>query len=437
MRSYKKFFGVSICAICIASVMCGGMTASAAVDPVTREVFDVPAAGIGQAGFTEADGRLFSYNAGEVVPYSGIMAAEGERYFYSEGCKWFGWKKIDGKWYYFDPAAKGAIAKERAETALGVYYIEESGAWEGRYTARAKAPEDFSFSYGVHEYGSSYSLQSDTGELITNLSWDEGQGEYNGKVNVTNKDKQIIYDTLMSCGGDKLTTPLTGEALIGGNQNTDIGRFEVKFTAGGKSYSISGDSAMYQLYGKNEQVTSCAYIRAFLEDYIRTFPQWGEAEASQRGGLDPVVTTVNKFNGVEMKLYKYPAGADNMPDLTVHTNIVLSSPQEAQTYAGLLEQAYGEGCGAADEVRSYDEDFFKKYVLYMNTVYTADGVHKFRFKGSQTQTVNDAGVIVLTFTDRISEGEDSAAYVFSARIPRERMEGCSGAVMQIEVKTEE
>ena len=292
----RKILGAG-CALAV-SAMSLGVTAFAAVDVVSREYYELPGVGVGNAGIIEKDGRMFSYENGEVKEFSGIMSLNGGTYCYTEGCKWFGWKKIGDSWYYFDPADNGNMAKEKAQTALGTYYFNESGAWDGRYSSKAKAPADFVFSMGIYSYGSRLVIDSGAGVLSNGESGIEGlpEGYFDRSIKVGVKDRQIIYDTLMSCGIDKITTPVTGEAVNpGAVMNTDITRYEVKFTAGGKSYSVIGDQAAFAKYGENNEVNDFAYVTAFITEYAKSLPAYGETEAAKRAAnsIDPIITINN------------------------------------------------------------------------------------------------------------------------------------------------
>lgn len=296
----RKILGVG-CALAVSAAYLG-VTAFAAADVVSREYYELPEAGVGISGIMEKDGRMFSYENGGVentmvTAFSGVMALDGGTYCYTEGCKWFGWKKIGDNWYYFDPADKGNMAREKAQTALGTYYFNENGAWDGRYTSKAKAPGDFAFSMGVYSYGSWLTVDSGAGVLSNGESGIEDipEGYFDRKIKVGVKDRQIIYDTLMSCGIDKITTPVTGAAVDPtAAQNTDIPRYELKFTAGGRSYSVTGDSAAFAKYGENKEVNDFAYITAFITEYIKTFPAYEETENAKReaNSIDPIITTI-------------------------------------------------------------------------------------------------------------------------------------------------
>lgn len=303
----RKILGAvsgAACALAVGTASLG-VTAFAEMDVVSRQYYELPGAGVGTAGIMEKDGRMFSYENGEVKTFSGIMSVSGGTYCYTEGCKWFGWKKIGDNWYYFDPADNGNMAREKAQTALGTYYFNENGTWDGRYTSKAKAPADFVFSMGVHSYGSLLTVDSGAGVLSNGESGFDAvpEGYFDRKIKVGVKDRQIIYDTLMSCGIDKITTPVTGEAVNPGETvNTDITRYEVKFTAGGKSYSVNGDQGAFAKYGENKDVNEFAYVTAFLAEYAKSLPAYCETEAAkleaeqlqrEANALEPIVT-VNK-----------------------------------------------------------------------------------------------------------------------------------------------
>ncbi len=292
----SKIAGVA-CALAVSAASLG-VTAFAETDVVSRQYYKLPGAGVGISGIMEKDGRMFSYENGEVKTFSGIISVSGGTYCYTEGCKWFGWKKIGDNWYYFDPADKGNMAREKAQTALGTYYFNENGAWDGRYTSKAKAPGDFVFSMRISRYGSWLEIDSGEGVLSNGESGIEGIAEdyFDRKIKVGVKDRQIIYDTLMSCGMDRITAPVTGEAVNpGAVMNTDITRYEVKFTAGGKSYSVNGDGAAFAKYGENKDVNDFAYVTAFLFEYAKSFPAYGETEVAklEANSIDPIITINN------------------------------------------------------------------------------------------------------------------------------------------------
>lgn len=301
-----KIAGAVSAACCALAVSAAslGITAFAGEDIVSREYYEPPAAGVGTAGIIEKDGRMFFYENGEVRAFSGIMSLNGGTYCYTEGCKWFGWKKIGGNWYYFDPADNGNMAEEKAQTALGTYYFDENGVWDGRYTSKAKAPADFAFSMGIYSYGSRLTIDSGAGVLSNAESGlDVPEGYFDRSIKVGVKDRQIIYDTLMSCGIDRITAPVTGaEVNPGAVLNTDVTRYEVKFTAAGKNYSVDGDRAAFAKYGENKDVNDFAYVTAFIAEYAKTLPAYGETEAAkleaerlqrEANALEPIITINN------------------------------------------------------------------------------------------------------------------------------------------------
>ncbi|MDE7294447.1 MAG: hypothetical protein K2N72_08490 [Oscillospiraceae bacterium] len=303
-RFIRKIIGAS-CALAVSAASLR-VTAFAERDIVSRQYYDMPEAGVGISGIMEKDGRMFSYGNGETAVFSGIMSVGGETYCYAEGCKWFGWKKIGDNWYYFDPVDNGNMAREKAQTALGTYYFNESGAWDGRYSSKAKAPEDFVFSMRISRYGSW--LEIDSGEgLLSNgvMGCDVPEDFFDRKIKVGVKDRQIIYDTLMSCGMDKITKPVTRENVNPEATTfvTDVTGYGVDFTAGGKNYSVYGDEEAFAKYGENNEVNDFAYVTAFLTEYAKSLPAYKETEEAiieadriQRelnNALEPTITINN------------------------------------------------------------------------------------------------------------------------------------------------
>ena len=62
---------------------------------------------------------------------TGFYTIDNKTYYFDEtqgdnyGCMAFGWRDVDGKWYYFS----GSDSSMAVNTYIDGYYVNSSGAW--------------------------------------------------------------------------------------------------------------------------------------------------------------------------------------------------------------------------------------------------------------------------------------------------------------------
>lgn len=272
----KRFFAAFAAAV---MMLCSvsSVSAESVLDKVTMRYYKTPAADASLSGKKLIGGRLFVFDSeGVPSPYTGkYKTNKGTRYFI-DGSPWFGWMKISGAWYYFDPSNGGYMAVSTAKTALGTYKFSEDGKWTGKYTASAKAPSDFSLY--VHNYGDNIDEIFDTGDnkLMLNYFTLDNEKSYTKRIAVSKADKQILYDMFMSCNVNKIKTVLDGETLSAANGSNEyyapqnLKSFCISVNANGKNYTVKGDNSMYSFYDDSTEVRSMAYYTAFINNYMET-----------------------------------------------------------------------------------------------------------------------------------------------------------------------
>lgn len=251
------------------------VSAETARDIVARAEFELPEADASQSGLKVIEGKAYKYNSkGIPSVYTGkIKTTKGTKY-YIGGSQWFGWMKISGSWYYFDPSDAGFMATSKAKTSLGTYYFSDTGAWNGKYSAYAKAPKDFSICLDMRTDDMHFNFDTEDRLIIDYFSL-RNMSLYKKKLNISSMDRQILYDMFMSCKMDKIDTVLDSECLSDeGSDSTADMTFRIDVYADRNDIVITGDSTMYDHYEKNSQVQSAAYYIAFIDNYTKTLPAY-------------------------------------------------------------------------------------------------------------------------------------------------------------------
>lgn len=226
--------------------------------------------------------------------YTGRVRVKGKTKFYDNGFQWMGWRKLGGKWYYFDPANDGVMAEEKVKTALGTYYLDEDGAWNGKVSRSALYPEDFGFE--VSDWGYGYGFEIGTFDSTFMETHFVEDADVVKGINIPKRDLQIFYDTAWSCGLTSIDEELYGAKLyersaqkkideesgaIVDGEPTDINHYTVKLSVNGKAYTVKGNWTMYRYYDEFEKVRDFAYFLAFTKSYAKGLPQYEEIQAAE------------------------------------------------------------------------------------------------------------------------------------------------------------
>lgn len=280
-----------------AAVMAAGMltapvSAEPPRDPFTRDSYSVD---------DELENGLSFYGELLVMTddngsngYTGLIKLGDKKKYYETGYLWTGWRKIGGKWYYFDPDNGGVMAEEKAKTALGTYYLDEDGAWNGKVSRSALLPDDFTMIWELEKLGNESVMFNTSANSITFHSSNQGFYEIDSDINfhaveeftMSRMDKQIFYDVLMSCGlnrdlalsGYEISKTVPDDFYYTYYDYCDT--YDIFFDENDNHWRTYGDENMYQFYGINEDVRNFAYFMAFTRSYVSELPQYAKLSDS-------------------------------------------------------------------------------------------------------------------------------------------------------------
>lgn len=261
-------------------------------DPFTNEYFRVEQRE--EHGFAFADNILTKTDENGTYGYTGRVKINGKTKFYDNGVLWTGWRKIGGKWYYFDPESDGIMAEEKAKTSLGYYYFDEDGAWNGKVSKSALCPEDFEFMMSdIAEGLFGFEINTFDGLLkVPNLYNDDDSRS----ISLSKRDKQIFYDVIMSCKLTEIENDLFADHLYEINADSfsdddvvligasDASIYTTKFSADGENYKVTGGYEMYWYYPyeNSGDVRNYAHFLAFARRYVWDMPEYSEIEAANK-----------------------------------------------------------------------------------------------------------------------------------------------------------
>ncbi|MBQ5312308.1 MAG: hypothetical protein ILP19_09785, partial [Oscillospiraceae bacterium] len=327
--------------------------------------------------------------------------------YYVDGCPWFGWMKISGKWYYFSPEKGGNMATGTVETGAGTYRLAADGSWDGGITKIGKAPADFVVVYKQMRDDRYFEFDSSKKKLI-NAPSDSEIDKYTLDVNVTAKDVQIFYDMLTSCRVSELDSSVMN---AGGDS------FSVYAKYSGKELRIVANEGIYSGYSENANIRAIAYYTAFLEQYLTNLPQYAQSEqdrlnyASGAKFIDPAMAT--NIKDAKTKTYK---GRFNIDTSAPRSDVVISSASEAKAFVN--EYLYAKGVGKngfASQLLAFDDSYFRKNVI----VYTeamlpekaAVSLDKVTYDIS-TNTYN------ISIKAKFTESGNGSDYVMITEIPK-------------------
>lgn len=344
-----------------ALLMIAPCSVSAAIDPVTHREIKPVTAEAKDSGPVMIKGRMYYADSGNVTLYTGMVKGNDGTRFYLGGSRWFGWMKISGGWYYFDPKQDGKMATGTINTAAGTYKMSASGEWTGTLAKTAKAPADFRLVY-TNTTDRGY-IMFDTDGYLTNApsSDTDDKDLYTAAIPVTEKDRQIMYDMLISCKADK----------VSGREKAPV-QISASWSAGKASFGL--DEAAYKDYGKDSGVTAAAYYRTFIESFIYSLPQYGrlEAEKENRGSQTNMMPEMSVQREVKAKIHQY-SGKFAITDKTY----VIHSTAEAQRFAkGYAAKQGHTGSKYLTQLLELDEEFFRSNVV-LYTEYSGKEGDKF------------------------------------------------------------
>ena len=187
--------------------------------------------------------------------YTGLVNTDSGLRYYRGGEEVYGWSKINGSWYHF--GSNALAAKGKTEIGSGNYYFTKSGKWRGRYSKKAKRPDDFNITLTVTNtsFGSGWTktiFSTDSDSLCVS-GGDCEQLEYT-ELGVSGRDMQAMYSMLdeykvfdMDEAIDYDSTYYT--LLLDKYKRTDksyspeeddsVENYTINITCGGKNYTFN------------------------------------------------------------------------------------------------------------------------------------------------------------------------------------------------------
>ncbi len=227
--------------------------------------------GLYETEFDNGIKKMYKYDEnGTIAAYNGWAKTSSKRFYYNNGYKISGWRKLSGSWYHFDK--KGAMQTGRVKIANGYYTFGTDGKWTGKYSAKAKRPDNFSFYYKGN-------VEIDTKENYINKPYVSENGKI--KYSTSKLDLQVIYCALQEYDVNSLCAldyDIHPEYLTYTNCPDDYEVFSydpdpyyvTKYVSGNKRYSVRGYSSACELYCRkyNEYAQNYYEFTEFITHYV-------------------------------------------------------------------------------------------------------------------------------------------------------------------------
>ena len=357
----------------------------AATDPVTREEVSDTATAKLDSGMRKINNRMYKFSGGKGELYTGrVKNADGTRY-YVNGSPWYGWLKLGTEWYYFRPDKSGVMAVgESVRTVTGTYKFDKYGRWTGSLTKSSKANKDFYVKYTA-ESVESYIFLDTKEKMITWAPSPDERLDYTILASINAKDKQIIYEMFMECGLNGMTSDFD----YSGEGNIDL---RVKLSGG--EFSLNCGMDAYEHYRSDKDVQKLAYFTAFLENYIRSLPEYdvlNNYSSSALGSMKNVNETISDKN-----LRKFRSGSYGITPDNLITDRIFTSREDVEDFVKYrLLRRKNKKYKYIAMLLSYKEEYFKDHVLmYTETIlpsnisYTKSNVTYNSFENLYSQTIN-------------------------------------------------
>lgn len=242
-------------------------------------------------GLIKYDNVLYKYDeSGEnYKKYSGFTTTKsGAKRYYVTGHACKGWRKIDGKWYYFK-FSDGAAATGTQVIGGKKYHFNSDGTWSGKRSRSAACPSDFSIKYTINNMDS-----NDVNVLVDAKSRKFTYTDWDGKVTtkkMSSADVQVFYSMVKDCGITDIKatvsgffiennylltgyTPAVGEGEDEPDDPADIDYlwtdpeiYDLEITMDGESYSVRGDDTAFLFAFKDKTAEKYCQLLWFINDY--------------------------------------------------------------------------------------------------------------------------------------------------------------------------
>lgn len=242
-------------------------------------------------GFYKFDNVLYSYDKDGVSyrKYSGFTKTKnGGRRYYVTGHACKGWRRIDGKWYYFK-FSDGTAATGVQLIGGKKYYFNSDGTWNGKRSRSAACPSDFSIKYTITNMDS-----NDVNYLVDAKSKTFRSTDEDGNVKtkkLSKADIQAFYSMVMESGVTEIKTTVSGffiennYLLTGYTPPVNDGEdepddpadtdylwsdpeiYQLEITMDGESYSVRGDDTAFLFAFTDKIAEKFCQLLWLIDDY--------------------------------------------------------------------------------------------------------------------------------------------------------------------------
>ena len=167
------------------------------------------------------------------------------------------------------------MMKKRIFTAMLVLLLGTAAGCGGQTAASAlpeNMPDDFAIRYANWiDPAAPNVYDTGAGLVQKDLADPQGQPTAQAALTVTDQTRQAIYDKLRACALDRLTDAPLHAADTGMSPLTE---YEITFTAGGQSYTATGDSTA-QIRAENDPDAAafCDFVQ-YMDTLYRDSPAY-------------------------------------------------------------------------------------------------------------------------------------------------------------------
>ncbi|MGN0603613.1 MAG: hypothetical protein ACI4I2_06515 [Oscillospiraceae bacterium] len=241
-------------------------------------------------GLYKHDNVMYLYDkSGENYKrYTGFTKTQkGNKRYYVTGDLCKGWRKIDGKWYYFDHSNGNAATGTK--TIGGKKYIFNSdGSWSGKRSRSAAYPSDFFVEFRRSNMDSTDFYYIDGKNKTLEIKHDDGTVT---SRKMSAADVQAFYSMIIDSGITDIKAPISGfyiennylltgytpPAYEGEDEAddpadcdyawTDPEKYRFDITCGGKSFAVSGDDTAFLFLYSDETASRFCHAICSIYDY--------------------------------------------------------------------------------------------------------------------------------------------------------------------------
>lgn len=245
-------------------------------------------------GLYKCDNVLYKYDESgkNYKKYSGFTTTKsGAKRYYVTGHACKGWRKIDGKWYFFK-FSDGTAATGTQAVGGRKYYFNSDGTWSGKRSKSAAYPSDFSIKYVISNMDC-----CDETILVDAKSRTLSHTDEDGNVTtkkLSKADIQAFYSMVKESGAADIKSTVSGFFIennylltgyapaVGEGEDesddpadidywwTDPEIYKLEITMDEETYSVRGDDTAFLFAFKDKTAEKFCQLLWFLNDYVNS-----------------------------------------------------------------------------------------------------------------------------------------------------------------------